>query len=275
MNISYVTAVYHRLASSLFDPSTALGVLFYALLVIVLAWIAGKMVHLSVRRHLQRASAAGIDSTAINFIGQLIYAVVYVIALLFYAYIIPSLRSFSSAWLASVGVISVVVGFAMQSTLSNLVAGCALILYRPFRVGDRLQVMTPAGPQIGTVESIDLGYTRLCTSDGRRIVLPNGAITVQASINFSRSDSHVLTEIPVTIAPGGEVGAARDILLDVAKHIPLVTKTNGCFVTSVGAAGTMLTLSVMSIDPGDVAQIKSDILENVNKTLEKAKIKLG
>jgi small-conductance mechanosensitive channel len=275
MNTFFSNLFSNYLAGTLFNPTTTSGTLFYALLIIIIAWIIGRMVHLSVRHHLQRARAAGIDSTATNFVGQLIYVVVYVIAFLCYAYLIPSLRSLGSAWLASVGIISVVVGLATQSTLSNLVAGCALILYRPFRVGDRLQVATPAGPQIGTVESIDLGYTRLSTSDGRRIVLPNSAITNQTSINFSRSNADVLAEIPLTVAPGGDVDAAREILLAAAKDVSLVAKTNGCFVTSLGAAGTVLTLSVMLVDPGDIAQIRSDILEKANKNLDKKSIKLG
>ena len=80
-------------------------------------------------------------------------------------------------WLTSVGLVSVVVGLAAQSTLGNLISGVSLLLYRPFRLGDRLQVMTPAGLETGVVESLRLGYTTLQTEDNRRIVIPNSSGT--------------------------------------------------------------------------------------------------
>jgi len=55
-------------------------------------------------------------------------------------YEIPVLRQLGGVWLTSVGVVSVIVGIAAQSTLGNLISGVSLLLYRPFRLGDRLQV---------------------------------------------------------------------------------------------------------------------------------------
>ena len=68
-----------------------------------------------------------------------------------------------SAWSASVGVASVVLGLAAQSTLGNLIAGISLLLYRPFEAGDRLQVTAPTGLETDVVESLNLGYTVLKT----------------------------------------------------------------------------------------------------------------
>ena len=56
-----------------------------------------------------------------------------------------------TALLAGVSVASIVVGLAAQNTLSNLVAGFSLLLYRPFHIGDRVQLGTPRGASIGTV----------------------------------------------------------------------------------------------------------------------------
>ena len=57
-----------------------------------------------------------------------------------------------TALLAGASVASVVIGLAAQSTLGNLVAGIAITIYRPFRLGDTLQVATPTGTDIGVVE---------------------------------------------------------------------------------------------------------------------------
>jgi small conductance mechanosensitive channel len=266
---------YSYFFSNLLNPGTYPGAIFYAIAVIVVAWVVGRALHLAIHRYLDRAEAAGADSTSVRFLGQLAKGVIYIIAFLCYARLIPALQSLGTTWLASVGVVSVVIGLATQSTLSNLVAGISLILYRPFRIGDRIQVTTPTGPEIGVVDSIDLGYTSLCTPDGRRIVLPNSIITNQTNINFSRNKSHVLWEVAITVPAGNDIDRVREILLESAKALPKVTKINGCFVTSISGKGTVLTLSTMCMDPGDIASIKSDLLESVKKKLDAEKIQIA
>lgn len=259
----------------LLDPNGLVGALFYAIVVIVLAWIVGTALNFVIHRSLDRAEAAGTDSTSVRFLGQLGRVVVYIVSFALYSYLIPALHTLGTAWLASVGLFSVVIGLATQSTLSNLIAGISVILYRPFRIGDRIQVTTPAGPEIGVVIGIDLGYTSLCTPDGRRIVLPNSLIASQTNINFTRNSARVLLEVPVTIAEGSDISKAKEIMLKVAQNVKNVTKVNGCFVTSVTKAGATIMLSVMCLDPGDIASIRSDLLEEIKKQLDAANITLG
>jgi small-conductance mechanosensitive channel len=185
------------------------------------------------------------------------------------------LQKLGTAWLASVGVVSVVVGLAAQSTLSNLVSGISLVLYRPVRIGDRVQVAAPTGTEIGIVQSIDLGYTTLRTADGRRLVIPNATIASQTSINLSLSQPILPCGVALTVAGGGDIGQARKIFLEVAWAIPKIAKVEGCFVTGVSSQGMVLTLTASCADPGDVTQIKSDLLENTKKQFDAAGIKLA
>lgn len=260
---------------NLLKPATLPGALFYGLITFGAAWVLGRIVHLAVHRFLDDAQAQGADPTGIRFLGQLGKLIVYIIAFVCYAHLIPPLQKLGTAWLASVGVVSVVVGLAAQSTLSNLVSGISLVLYRPFRIGDRVQVTAPTGPEIGVVESIDLGYTTLRTADGRRLVLPNATIASQASINLTQSHPNNPCGVAVTLAGDGDIGKARKILLDVAKSVPKIAKVEGCFVTGVSSAGTVLTLSAMCADPGDVSGIKSDLLENAKKQFDAVGVKVA
>jgi small-conductance mechanosensitive channel len=265
---------FQLLISIASNPTTWQGAVLYAAVIIVIAWLIGRFFHLIIRRYLVRADKAGLDSTSVRFLGQLGSVVVYIVAFLGYASVIPALHSLGTTWLASVGVISLVVGLATQSTLSNLVAGISLILYRPFRLGDRIQVTIPGGTEIGVVESIDLGYTSIRAHDGRRIVLPNSLITNQTNINFSRKNAHVVLEIPITIPPNQDFEKVRTILLNSTKEVQNIFQVNGCFVTSLTNLGTTAIVSVMCMDPGDIAQIKSDVLTNASRQLKAAKIVL-
>ncbi len=261
--------------ADLLDPKTTPGALFYGFVIAGAAWLAGRAVHLAIHRYLDRAEAEGADPTGIRFLGQLGRLAVYIIAFLAYTHVVPALQKLGTAWLASVGVVSVVVGLAAQSTLSNLVAGISLVLYRPFKIGDRVQIAAPTGPEIGVVESIDLGYTSMRTADGRRLVIPNATIASQTSINLSGSHPNIPCGIALTIAPGEDIARARNILLDAAKAVPKVEKIDGCFVTGVTSAGTVLTLSAECANPGDAIQIKSDLLENAKKQFDASNIKVA
>ena len=66
-------------------------------------------------------------------------------------------------------------------------AGISLLLYRPFNVGDHLQITAPTGLETGFVESINLGYTHLKTDDNRRVVVPNSLMASLTLINLTSS----------------------------------------------------------------------------------------
>ena len=103
----------------------------------------------------------------------------------------PALHGLGTAWLTSAGVAAVVVGMAAQNTLGNLIAGVSLVLYRPFHLGDQLQVSAPSGLETGIVENISLGYTILRTGDERRLVIPNNLMASQTIVNLSMSSQPV------------------------------------------------------------------------------------
>ncbi len=171
------------------SPQTPLGALLYALVFGFFAWLIGRALRLAIKRVLARDTHAYVDRTTVNFLAQLAQIGVWLFAFISYAHLVPALSSLGTAWLASVSVISVIVGLAAQNTLGNLIAGISLLLYRPFKVGDRLQVTAPTGLETGIVESLNLGYTVLKTDDNRRVVIPNSTMASQTTINLS-ADPH-------------------------------------------------------------------------------------
>jgi small conductance mechanosensitive channel len=93
------------------------------------------------------------------------------------------------ALLTGVSVASVVLGLAAQNTLGNVIAGFSLLLYRPIRIGDRVQVAGPSGPCIGATESLSLGYTIIRAEDGRTIIVPNSTMASQVTVNLNEVKS--------------------------------------------------------------------------------------
>jgi small conductance mechanosensitive channel len=191
---------------SLLGPDTLVGALVYLVLFILGAAILSRALSLAVHEAMSRGNH--LDRTTIAFVQQLASALIWVLALILYAHLIPALRAMGTALLAGASVASVVIGLAAQSTLGNLVAGVAITIYRPFRLGDTLQVSAPSGTEIGEVQTISLGYTTLRAWDGRLVVLPNSVAASQVTINLS---AHA-TPFPMKV----EIGVARDADLDAA-----------------------------------------------------------
>jgi small-conductance mechanosensitive channel len=163
---------------------------------------------------------------------------------------------------------------AAQNTLGNLIAGISLVLYRPFKIGDRLQVTAPAGQETGVVESLNLGYTVLKTDDNRRIVVPNSLMASQTTVNLTGDDPRVLCSVPVGISCDSDINKARAILLELARQHPLSKEVCACPVTQVGPAGVVLTLAVWCADVAASGTLKCDLLEQSKNRFEAADIKI-
>jgi small-conductance mechanosensitive channel len=122
----------------------------------------------------------------------------------------------------SLGVGSLAVGLAAQDTLANMFAGFTLLLDRPFRVGERIQL---ASGEIGDVETIGLRATRIRTPDETMLVLPNTILTKEKVVNLSRPTRSLTTRVAVSAAYGSELAEVRRILLEAARRSALVEPT--------------------------------------------------
>ena len=164
--------------SDIFDPATLLGALSYAAVFIVLALFSGRGIRALARHSESHLS----DLTALRFVTQLLRLLIYLLAFIIYTRLIPALHELGTTLLTGVSVMGVVIGIAAQSTLSNLVAGFSLVMYRPFHVGDEVQLTTPKGLTTGTVTNLSLGYTMLQDKDDEKIIVPNSVMSTNVVI---------------------------------------------------------------------------------------------
>jgi len=196
-------------------PGTLVGALVYLALFVLLALVLSRLLRTTVHEVLLRR--AHLDRTTMTFLQQMGIVAIWVVMLILYAHLIPVLRSLGTALLTGASIASVVIGLAAQSTLGNVVAGVAITLYRPFRLGDRLQVTAPTGTEVGNVDSLSLGYTTLRTDDGRLVVLPNSVAASQVIINLSASQPRSAPlAIAIRISRATDIGAARELALRTA-----------------------------------------------------------
>ena len=262
--------------TSLISPATLSGALIYLVIFVLLAVLLNRALRVFVRVSLEGDVHHKIDRTALGFLQQLGGIFIWIFALVLYAHLIPPLRALGTALLTGASIVSVVLGLAAQNTLGNLVAGLALLIYRPFGVGDTLQVTAPTGLETGTVESISLGYTILQTSDKRRVVLSNSTIANQTTINLTeRTAPRVLAEIPVSISYQADIDKAKNILLELAKQLisPSVDQKStqevvDCRVADLSSSGVELCLRVWCADSDAADTLQSDVLAAAKQRFE-------
>jgi len=265
---------FHFKSINIINPATFEGAIVYAIVFLVFALALNRMMRLAVQRALARGSRVHIDRTRVKFISQLAQIIVYIVAFLMYARYIPALSNLGNAGLASVGVLSVVAGLAAQNTLGNLIAGISLLLYRPFNVGDRLQVTAPTGLETGEIESLSLGYTIIKTDDNRRVVVPNSIMAGQTTINMTRDDSRAICRVSVVISLDSDLDQARAILLEIAGRNPKTQKIDSCPATRLDGSGVELTLSAWCADSLLAGALRSDLLEAIKRRFSDGGIKM-
>lgn len=219
------------------------------------------------------------DLTTLYFMKQFGQFAIWLFVLMFYAHTVPALNNLGTALLASASIASVVIGLAAQSTLGNLIAGFSLLLYKPFRVGDRMQINAPnssgqTNAEIATVESITLGYTILKTFDNRRIVIANSVIATQVLVNLSTVEEHVICLIPISIGYSEDIDNARRAILEVAGQHELADQIIGCPVTALGTSSIDFSLRIRCRDSQAARQLQFDLLELIKKRFDKLGIEI-
>jgi small-conductance mechanosensitive channel len=176
----------------------------------------------------------------------------------------------TSSLLAALGAAGLAIGLALKDSLGNLAAGVLLVLQRPFRAGDAVEV----GGQAGTVERIDLLRTVLVALDNRVVTVPNAQVMNLPIINFSARDERRL-ELPLSIALGGDATHALRVVREVLDAHARVIRTREpqLLLQRFGATGIELVARPW-VRSAEVVDAQSEILLAIKAALDHAGIEI-
>lgn len=177
----------------------------------------------------------------------------------------------TAAILTSLGIVGVTIGFAARDSLSNLISGIIIFLDRPFVIGDLVEI----DDKYGSVSEITLRSTRVVTSDGRMLAVPNTEIvnkTVASYTNFP----NLRLDIPVTISVKEDVEKARQLLLGLVDNNPEYLKEPAPRVvtTALNDYNVALELQAWLIDERQHIEKRSELREKVFNALNKAGVEM-
>ena len=157
------------------------------------------------------------------------------------------------------GALGLAVGFGLQKTVSNLIAGITLLLDRSIKPGDVIVV----GDSFGWVNKIGVRAVSVITRDGKEHLIPNENLMTQEVENWSYSDRNVRIHIPVGIAYDSDLDLAQKLMMQAALDSPRVLKSPrpNVWLTGFGESSVDHEILAWIADPeAGVGNVRSDVL---------------
>jgi small conductance mechanosensitive channel len=178
------------------------------LVLIVVGWFiaawAGRLIANSIKR-------AKVDEMLANFAGSVARWTIILLV------IIACLGVFgveTTSFAAVIGAAGLAIGLAFQGSLGNLAAGIMLLIFRPFKIGDWVEI----GGESGTVREISLFTTNLDSADNRRIILPNGNVFGSTIENYTYNATRRV-DVPVGVEYSADIDRTREVLETVPGRV--------------------------------------------------------
>jgi len=187
-------------------------------LVIALAIIfVGKFVANMIRQGVVKVMRhKGMDDAIISFISSLLYGMLFFIVIVA---AVSHLGFNTSSLVAIVGAAGLAIGLALQGSLSNFASGVLLIVFKPFKSGDFIEVSGVAG----IVEEILIFSTQLRTGDNKTVIIPNGSITSGTITNYSTKPTRRI-DLVIGVSYDADLAKTKEILLNLVSADERVLK---------------------------------------------------
>lgn len=238
-----------------------------AAIIFAVTLVAAKWASSAARKVLSRARAVKRDPTVLGFLVQIVRVIVIIVGMIA---VLQRLGVQTTSIIAVLGAASLAVGLALQGTLSNVAAGVMLLLLRPYRVGEVIEI----GGVTGAVQKLDLFTTQLVTAGSSRVIVPNAKVLGDVITNLSGQTNRRI-ELQFTVGYDDDLNKAREVLHATAAAHYRVLKEPEVWtgVTALLDSSVEITLWAW-VRSDDFFQTKSDILQSGKEALDRAGIEI-
>ncbi len=177
-----------------------------------------------------------------------------------------------SGIIAGFGVMGFVIGFALKDTLSNLAAGIFILFFKPFKVGDWVQVNNV----IGKVTSLGIAATDIITHDNTKVLVPNSNVWGGAIKNFTALKKLRLKELLIPVPITFDVKRAMKVITKLLDSDARVIKDPKpeVYLSSIDRYSQYITVKPL-VGIKDYWSLRDDLPLKISSALKKAGIKLG
>ncbi|MEX1139863.1 MAG: mechanosensitive ion channel domain-containing protein [Bacteroidota bacterium] len=191
------------------------GIIFVCF-VIVLTIILIRISDTIIRHTIERRTEAQFHEGILPLVNRIVSIIITLIALII---TLNYFRQDVSSLVVSLGVGSLAIALAAQDTIANMIAGFVIMMDKPFRPGDRIQL---ASGETGDVYEIGIRSTKVLDFDNNVIVMPNAELTKGKIVNYSYPEMVIRVMVQVGVAYGTDIDQARQIMVKLARLHPHV-----------------------------------------------------
>ena len=236
----------------------ALVVLFVIVGVIVMARLLSKLAHYLLKRMTR------LDETQKLLTDKLASIAVWTIAVLigidFLGIDLTALAVFSGAF-------GLAIGFGLQKTFGNLIAGIILLMDRSIKPGDVIAVSDMSGREsFGQIRKIGIRAISVTTRDMKEYLIPNENLMVNQVENWSYSTRNVRVKVPVPVGFGTDIELAERLMLEATADAPrvLAVPEPKVLMLGFGQNGIDFEIRFWILDPEEgIGGVRSDVLKRV------------
>ncbi|MEQ9913929.1 small-conductance mechanosensitive channel MscS [Pectobacterium polaris] len=233
-----------------------------ALVILIVGLVIARIVSGTINKLMINRS---IDSTVADFLSALVRYGIIAFTLIA---VLSRVGVQTASVIAVLGAAGLAIGLALQGSLANFAAGVLLVIFRPFRTGEWVDL----GGVSGSVTQVQIFSTTLRTSDGKIIVVPNGKIIAGNIINSSREPDR-RTEIIVGVAYDADIDMVKKLLGDIVAADERIQHDKGVTIRLNEMAASSLDFVVwVWTTNGDAQAVYWDLLESFKRVLDEHRI---
>lgn len=247
------------------DAILAVGLdVLYAILILVVGLAVIKKLTSTFRKVLLKR---GVDETLVPTLTGVVRALLLVVLLIA---VVNKFGADTTGLVAILGSVGLAIGLALQGSLANFAGGILILVLKPFKNGDVINV----NGETGAVQSISVVTTTMKTPDNRVIYMANGAVASATIINFTEEEDRRL-DITWGIGYEDDFDKAKELLLKMAADDERIFSDPEPFarVTNLGDSSVDITTRFW-LKGADYWDVRFDLLENVKKTFDEAGISI-
>ena len=250
-----------------FVTATLLPFAIKIVVALLIYFIGNKLIKLILNLTKKGLEKVGVEAGVQSFLMSAIRIVLFIVLVLAVVGYLGVATTSIAALFASAGV---TIGLALQGSLSNLAGGVLILVLKPFRVGDYI---VAAGEE-GTVTDIEIFYTKLSTTDNRKIIIPNGTLSNTNITNVSHEPIRRI-DIVIGVSYSSDIAKVKNILATLAERNETVLKDKpvNIYINEFGASSIDFGFRVW-VEAANYWTTKWQMMEDIKKAFDENGIEI-
>jgi len=260
-NVDFLTETKNYLIDLVNNPETVLPIIKGIVLALLIYWVGKKIARWMSNVSSKAVSRSHGDQILSGFVSKIVY---YVLLALVIIMALTQLGFQTTSLIAVVGAAGLAIGLALKDSLANFAAGIMLVMFRPFKIGDFVDVADVSG----TVKEIKLFSSYLRTTDNKNLIIPNSQIINDVIVNYSAKDTRRI-DLVIGVSYDDDIKTAQKIMEDtLAKHDKVLSDPEPkVMLNELGGSSVNFTVRPW-VNSGDYWPVRAQLLEQLKYNIE-------